>query len=92
MKELDLKVLDAMPSMDIDVLRSQALAEQSETFNSLSLVKEDILKIQLDIIDLQRKKKILEITEEQGKQTLNTIRTQVKILEAKFWSSKNDSR
>jgi DNA-directed RNA polymerase alpha subunit len=92
MKELDLKKLDSMPSCEIDELRLQALKEYSDMFNALSVVREEILVIQLNIIGLQREKKQKEITEEKGRQALNTIRTQAKILESKFWSSKNDSR
>jgi hypothetical protein len=92
MKELDLQKLDNMPSAEIDEMRLQALTEYKDTFNALSVVRENILMIQLEIMKLQNRKKEMEISMEKGRQALNTIRTQVKILESKFWSARTDSR
>ena len=83
-----LKVDNKSPE-EIENLRVERLEALSEAQTICSRVEQERLLIQRGIIDLQGKKKDLEIAESKAKHIIRKLNNEIEYLKSKFWSVKN---
>lgn len=89
MEQIDIAELEQKTDEEIENIRVEKLNELNTRQDYAALIKEEILKIQFNIIDLQKKKKELEISYEKAAQVVRQLNIQIKILTSKFWSARN---
>jgi len=88
MQELDYNKLDSMSEDEIDNLRVEKVKELDIEQKHTAIIEQEFLDCQLKIIELQKRKKELEIAISKGKSIIKTLNNQIKILESKFWQKR----
>lgn len=74
---------------DIDNAKVEKEKELSLTINDEETVRQEILKLQRKIIDLQGEKKDLEIGLSKAKHVKELLKNDISILKSKYWAAKN---
>jgi len=73
-------------------ISNQITEKENELANALEnqqKVEQEILLLQRDILELQYKKKNLEITNSKAKHNIKQLNIEIKLLTSKFWLAKN---
>jgi len=73
----------------IDTDRTAKQLELKAAEHNYFIVAQEILVLQRDIINLQAKKKDLEITASKANHVVKILRIEVKSLENEYWNAKN---
>jgi len=89
MKDLDYTALEKMTADEIENIRVEALKELDVFQKHTGLVEQEFLETQFKILDLQRKKKELEISLSKGKNNIRAAKSQIEILHSLFWKKRN---
>lgn len=70
-----------------------AITEKQKEFSlalkDLNTIEQEILLLQRDILELQLKKKGIEVGAGKAKHNVRQLALEIKMLSAKFWESKN---
>lgn len=88
-KQLDMIEVGKMDIEGIETLRTEKQTQLYEISTNYGVVEQEYLNIQKNIIELQLKKKEMELRMSKGKQILRQLNLQVKMLENMFWRKKN---
>lgn len=78
-----------MTADQIDTLKVEKEKELQKAQQVLSTVEIEELEIGKEIIDLQSKRKSLQISISKAKQIVRTLNLDIKILISEFWKTKN---
>jgi peptidoglycan hydrolase CwlO-like protein len=78
-----------MGSLATDTEITNCEKQLSEMLNAHSIVEQERLNIQRQILELQLKKKDLEIVLDKSKNSIKQKEIEIKLLTKRFWSEKN---
>lgn len=81
--------LTNLTSVEIRNLSDERERELQKANEYLSTVVQERLRLQRQIIEIQLRKKDLEIAEEKATHVVRSIRSDLNILENAFWAAKN---
>jgi hypothetical protein len=84
--------LDNKTAEEIDNLKVEKEKELQAAQNSLAVIEQEELEIGKQIINLQGRRKDLQIAASKAKQIVRTLTLDIRILTSKFWSVKNGGR
>jgi len=76
-------------SYDISLEIDNKERELSELLKTNQIVEEEKLNLQKKILDLQSKKKDLEISLSKSTHSIRQMNIELKLLKSKFWGAKN---
>jgi peptidoglycan hydrolase CwlO-like protein len=87
--DIDSLNLDTMCADDIDNMRVDKEKELKESEHSAALVKDEILALSKQILEIRIKKNTLDAEYERARYNVKRIQSDIKVLTSKFWQSKN---
>ena len=79
-----------MSSTDIGNVIAEKEKELSESISIQQTVDLEILEVSKKILDLQRAKKDLQISDSKAKHNVKQLSIQLRFLKSKFWSARNE--
>ncbi len=80
---------DRMTPEEIDNLRVEKEKELKESEHAAALVKDEILSLSKQILEIRIKKNALDAAYEQARFSVKRIQSDMRVLTSKFWGSKN---
>ena len=79
-----------MSSHEISLKQDEKEKELQKAISALYIVKQEMLLLGREIINLQGKKKDLEIQRLKGSQNVRVIQSELRTLKNQFWAAKNE--
>lgn len=81
---------EAMTASQIDALKVEQEKKLKEAQNNLHIVELEELELAKQIVDLQSKRKTLQIAISKARQIVRTLNLDIKIITSAFWAARDN--
>ena len=89
MTDVDALQFERMSPDEIDNLKVEKEKELTEAERSAAIVRDEILTLSRQILEIRIKKNTLDAAYEQARFNVKRIQSDIKVLTSKFWQARN---